>query len=57
MNPLIKKGAIALVILAALNWVGSMEKEDQEMAQAHYCDMVAQGAWPDYKKTYQEECN
>lgn len=57
MNTLIKKGAIAFIILAALNWVGSMEKEDQEMAQAHYCDMVAQGAWPDYNKNYDEVCD
>ena len=44
----------ALVLLFGL--AGAMDYEDQHAEQAHYCEMVKAGFWPDYQGTYRREC-
>lgn len=44
----------ALVLLFGL--AGHMDYEDQQAEQAHYCEMVKAGFWPDYQGTYRHEC-
>ena len=46
--------ATALVLLFGL--AGHMDYEDQQAEQAHYCEMVKAGYWPDYQGTYRREC-
>ena len=42
----------AVVFLAVffLAVIGQMDYEDATKAQKHYCEMVKEGMWPDYKK-------
>ena len=45
-----KQQLITAVLLALLmGAVGSMVAEDEQKAEAHYCQMVADGLWPDYR--------
>jgi len=44
----------ALVLLPGL--AGRMDYEDQQADQAHYCEMVKAGYWPDFQGTYRREC-
>ena len=45
-----KQQLITAVLLALLmGIVGSMVAEDEQQAEAHYCQMVADGLWPDYR--------
>ena len=44
----------ALVLLFGL--AGHMDYEDQQAEQAHYCEMVKAGYWPDFNGTYRDEC-
>lgn len=37
------------LILLIMGMVGSMDYEDAVLHQKHYCKMVEEGAWPDYK--------
>lgn len=46
-----------LLVIAAYIWVSNMDFEDQLNQQAHYCEMVKTGVWPDYKEIYNEECD
>lgn len=43
---------LMLAVIVAIFWglVGSMIMEDEEKAEAHYCQMVADGLWPEYRK-------
>lgn len=36
-------------ILAALGIVGHYDYEDSVAQDQHYCDMVREGAWPNFK--------
>ena len=45
-----------LLVLAAFGFAGHMDYEDQQAEQAHYCEMVKAGFWPDYQGTYRREC-
>jgi hypothetical protein len=48
---------LALVaVLLLLGLMGHMDYEDQQAEQAHYCDMVKAGYWPDFQGTYRSEC-
>ena len=49
--------AVALIVVALMAW-GQMDTAANELdaEQAHYCEMVEQGNWPDYKETYEESC-
>jgi hypothetical protein len=40
---------LILLILVAIVLVGTMGYEDAVQEESTYCDMVKQGAWPDYK--------
>lgn len=48
--------AIAAALVLLLGLVGRMDYEDQQADQAHYCEMVKAGYWPDYQGTYRREC-
>lgn len=47
----------AVVVVGGLVW-GQMDSAADELAaeQQHYCDMVAEGSWPDFKGTFDESC-
>ncbi|MBN46231.1 MAG: hypothetical protein CMH23_07135 [Methylophaga sp.] len=47
-------GIIVAVVLFGI--VGRMDYEDELKSQAHYCEMVREGAWPDFKKIFEESC-
>jgi hypothetical protein len=36
--------------------VGIAEKQTTDAEQAQYCQMVKEGLWPDYNKSYAKEC-
>ena len=45
-----KQQLITAVLLALLmGIVGSLAMDDEQKAEAHYCQMVADGLWPDYR--------
>lgn len=46
----IKQQLLTAVLLALLmGIVGSLVIDDEAKAEAHYCAMVADGLWPDYR--------
>ena len=51
------KALVAVVVVAGLVW-GQMGTAADELTaeQKHYCDMVAEGSWPDYKESFDESC-
>ena len=48
-----KKLFLASILLLIFGVVGKMDFDDAVAEEAHYCSMVASGAWPAYKG----ECN
>ncbi len=48
--------AVLLSLLGLFGLAGAMDYEDQQAEQAHYCDMVKAGYWPDFQGTYRSEC-
>lgn len=46
------KRHLMLAAIVAVFWglVGSMVMDDEQKAQDHYCAMVADGLWPEYRK-------
>jgi hypothetical protein len=51
-----KTTVVLLALLGLFGLAGTMDYEDQQAEQAHYCDMVKAGHWPDFQGTYQSEC-
>ena len=51
-----KTGALLLALLGLFGLAGAMDYEDQQAEQAHYCEMVKAGHWPDYQGTYRTQC-
>jgi len=45
-----------VLILLIMGWIGNMDFEDAVLQQNHYCNMVAEGYWPDYDRIYEDEC-
>lgn len=43
---------LMLAVIVAIFWglVGSMGVDDEQGQQDHYCAMVADGLWPEYRK-------
>ena len=41
---------LLIVLSAGLDWRDAIEE------RAAYCQMVANGAWPDYRRIFAEEC-
>ena len=37
-------------IIGLLFWLGTMDYEDAMAEEDHYCDMVNEGAWPNYRE-------
>ena len=50
------KYAALTLVFGALGIVGAMDVAEQESQHEHYCDMIQDGAWPDYKQQ-KEKCN
>ena len=46
-----KTVAALLTLLGLFGLVGSMDYEDQQAEQEHYCEMVKADLWPDYRGT------
>ena len=51
-----KTVAALLALLGLFGLAGAMDYEDQQAEQEHYCEMVREGLWPDYRGTYRAEC-
>lgn len=45
-----------ILVIAILLIVSTMDYQDEVMEQKHYCEMVREGYWPDYKENYNEVC-
>lgn len=39
-----------LGVLLMIFLVGQMDIQDEKEKEAHYCTMVSEGMWPDFKK-------
>ena len=52
------KGILVLAVVAMLAYGQLSDTAADELSaeQDLYCDMVAEGSWPDYKETYEESC-
>ena len=52
-----KQQFLTAVLLALLmGIVGSLAMDDEQKAETHYCQMVADGLWPDYRAG-EVDCN
>jgi hypothetical protein len=49
-------GVALLLFVFAFGYAGAGDLEEAERIQAEYCENVKSGAWPDFNKTYKEEC-
>lgn len=49
-------GLLLSLIIIIFATVGQMDYEDEVRDTAHYCDMVAEGTWPDYNNIY-DQCD
>ncbi len=45
----------AVIVLMAIG--SNTAYEDEQKEAEHYCDMVRDGAWPDYNNNYASICN
>lgn len=43
-------------LLVLFGIVGKMDAEDAELQEEVYCDMVFKSLWPDYQRSYHENC-
>lgn len=44
------------VSILCLVAAGTSDYKDELEYQKQYCQMVSEGLWPDYQKTYNSEC-
>lgn len=51
-----KKICIFAAVIIAFGIVGHCDYEDEQDAEALYCDNVKAGIWPDYEGTYKKSC-
>lgn len=54
---MILKGLLMVYVITALLLVGTTDYIDAQNAQVRYCDDVSSGKHPDYKGTFDAECN
>lgn len=54
MNEPIRSVAIVALLVAALGLLGNMSKQDNDMDEKNYCQMVHEGLQPDYNGTYKQ---
>lgn len=47
---------LAFLACTLVGVIGRMDMQDAQAAQDQYCDMVAEGAWPDYRGDYERVC-
>ena len=48
--------AALFALLVLFGIAGKMDAEDAELQEEVYCDMVFKGHWPDYQRSYHENC-
>lgn len=48
--------ALGIALFIIMGVVGRWDFQAQQADQAHYCEMVKAGHWPDYQGTYRSEC-
>ena len=41
---------VIVALLAGFGLVSAMDYRDEQRAEAHYCEMVNAGHWPDYRE-------
>jgi len=44
------------LVVSIVWWSGRNVPAELQAEQDFYCEMVAEGSWPDYKETYEESC-
>lgn len=47
---------IIMLLLGAYVWAGNEDANEAQRQQDRYCNMVSQGAWPDYRENFDEVC-
>ena len=47
---------VVATLLAVYGIVGAMDYRDEQRAEAHYCEIVESGQWPDYREM-EDNCN
>lgn len=47
---------LAILGVLALGVVGTFDMQAEQEEADLYCQMVEEGAWPDYKGTYERDC-
>lgn len=47
---------VALILFVAAMFVVGPSEAEQDQETAFYCEMVAEGSWPDYKNIAEEHC-
>jgi hypothetical protein len=47
---------VALIILAIIGLIGDMDRIDAKRDLQHYCQMVSDKAWPDYRHLAASDC-
>jgi hypothetical protein len=52
----LEAAALWIALLIVFGLVGHWGFEAQQADEAHYCEMVKAGYWPDYQGTYRREC-
>ena len=53
---MIKKICIFAAVILAFGIAGHFDYENEEAAEALYCDNVKAKVWPDFKGTYKKYC-
>lgn len=45
----VRNTVVLLALLALVATLGEMDYQDAKLAERHYCEQVARGAWPAYR--------
>lgn len=48
---------VALIVLSVFGLAGESDLHDEQRQLAEYCDMVSDGAWPDYQGNAAQVCS
>ena len=49
--------AAFIVAITALGLAGEQDYQDAQTQQERYCELVAAGAWPDFRGDFEELCH
>lgn len=47
---------LPFLVLGVVFWSSDSAEKELQAEQQHYCEMVEEGSWPDYKGIYDEFC-